>query len=339
MVDTNLRTGSVPHHREAVAYVKSLLNGWCGASPGGRAAPDDASATAEAVFRLLTSREWCYLSRQRVVPYHAQATAHVEKDIRAGRPLRFYYDIGGGYHASRDPWSEAELCFDVGLGELCILAQIESFHRAVLEHYAPGVEFHLVIDNLCALLVNDIPLDATTRYVARLRTLVEKRAPRARVKLLVESEHFSPSDYELPPLAPLMERLRPTVNASVIENVARFLGRPCGMEEALERLARYRAVTGVSEEHLESLIDGVHMTQRATPTTLCFRPFEGGDARIQTGEVALTTSNSGGVRPVLLTSRNRFDYRCHTLRLPEILPEPIEHVTFAERVSRDTIAS
>jgi len=321
-----------------VAYVRGLMHA-LRPEPHGPNGTAARQSLAEPIFRLLTSRPFCYLSRSRVAMYRDAVLASLREDLQAGRPLRFFYDIGGGYHASRDPWEEGHLSFDAGLGELCILAQIATFHRRVREHYAPGVEFHLVIDNLCALVVNDIPLASTTAYCRRLRSLIQNTGMNSIVSLVVESEHFDPSQYGIAEAPPLSRDVSRSLKPSDVENVARFLGRPCGEAEAVQRMAKYRVGTAVSEEHLGLLIDGVHMTQRASPTTLCFRPFEGADVRIQAGEVALTNGRSRGVRPVLLTSRNRHDYHCHSLRLPGILPQPIEAVTVAVSNIRDALTT
>ena len=116
------------------------------ARPGGGGG-GTAREIAHAVFGVLTSREFCYLSKSRVAVYYEATVARLRRDIEQGRPLQFYYDIGGGCHASLDPQGRRGLGFDVGLGELCILCQIAAFHGRVLEYYAEGVEFHLVIDS------------------------------------------------------------------------------------------------------------------------------------------------------------------------------------------------
>jgi hypothetical protein len=88
--------------------------------------------------------------------------------VRRNDPIRFFYDIGGGYHATTRP-GEEDLLFDVGLAELLVLSQVADFASRIAEIYHAGVRFSLVIDNLCANLVNDIPLAKTLQYCAALR--------------------------------------------------------------------------------------------------------------------------------------------------------------------------
>jgi len=75
------------------------------------------------------------------------------------------------------------------------------------------------------------------------------------------------------------------------------------------------------------------MTQRATPDTLGFRPFPGGDSRTQCGEVVMVLNHKRQLHPTLLTSRNRDQYRFTTLQFPTVLPPAIDSIRFAERVS------
>jgi hypothetical protein len=112
-------------------------------------------------------------------------------------------------------------------------------------------------------------------------------------------------------------------------NVERFLGRLCDEAEALDRCIRYREVCAASEHLLTPLINGVHMTQRATATTLCFRPFPGGDSRIQSGEVALRSGSGPQLGPILLTSANVDEYLCYRDKPMHVLPSLVDHVTYA----------
>jgi hypothetical protein len=91
--------------------------------------------------------------------------------------------------------ASAEPSFDVGLGELFVLHQIASFSRRVRGVYPPGVRFHIVIDNLCALLVNDIPAARTEAYCASFRELIEATVTSEVVRLIVEAEHFTIADF------------------------------------------------------------------------------------------------------------------------------------------------
>jgi hypothetical protein len=165
-----------------------------------------------------------------------------------------------------------------------ILRQIRSFVSQVRQLYAPGAVFTLVIDNMCAALINDIPLEHTKSYAQKLRSLIRETDMDGLVSLLVESEQFTEADFARMRLAAAPPSTA-DVSTKQHENVERFLGRRCDRTEAAERTRMYSEVTTASEKLLNTLIDSVHMTQRASATTICFRPFPGGDSRIQAGEV------------------------------------------------------
>lgn len=298
------------------------------AEPAGRSG----ACTADSVFDVLSDRDYCYLSRSRAAPYRSSAVAWIEGAIQKGEPIDIWYDLGAGYHASIEPGTR-EPSFDVGLGELFVLRQIASFARRVRSLYPPGVKFHIVIDNLCALLINDIPVARTEAYCARFRKLIELTVTSGMVDLLVESEQFRVTDFRGLDQEPAVDVF--AVDAKAHDNVARFLGRVCSRSEAAVRLLRYRDVIAESERLLNHLIHGIHMTQRATTDTMCFRPFPGADSRIQCGEVALGTNVKGRLCPFLLTSQNIAVYRCQRARVPGILPPVIGEITYAERVTSD----
>ena len=283
------------------------------------------------VLDVLTSRNYCYLSKSKVAGYRDSILGLVGDALRRGEPIRFYYDIGGGYHASVRP-EKARICFDVGLGELFVLSQIASFSRRVGRIYPVGVRFSLVIDNMCALLVNDVPLTKTREYCDVLRGLIRDVGMQEIVDVLVEAEHFSIHDFDRP--KPEFAERRVSLTRQQHENVERFLGRPCDEAEAVERFLRYQDVIEISDRLLATLIFGVHMTQRATPATICFRAFPGGDCRIQSGEIALARNNNRKLYPLLLSSHNVGEYACRRYQFPELLPAVISHVTYAERAPK-----
>jgi hypothetical protein len=322
---------SAPH--SAWREVETLLRQWMTLFPPDRspAIRTNGPATPETVFERLTAREFCYLGKSRVEPYRRPILAHLESAIRNEEPIDFSYDLGAGYHASLEP-GRREPSFDVGLGELCVLGQIARFARSVASVHAPGVRFHIVIDNLCAWLVNDIPLERTASYCAQFRNLIQATGMAELVTLIVESEHFGVADFRGSSglAAPDEED---ALDAHTLENVARFLGRPCAPREAMARIRRYRDVIPESERLLETVIRGVHMTQRASPETLCFRPFPGADSRIQCGEVALRRNVKGRLVPFLLTSQNLASHRCERAGFPSILPAPIGAITWAEMLA------
>jgi hypothetical protein len=310
-------------------YVEALMSGFrASASTGAPGASADKAP--EAVLDLLTNRDFCYLSKSKVSGYRESVLALVREAVSRGEPIRFYYDIGGGYHASIRP--EEGLSFAVGLGELFVLSQISSFSRRAGRIYPSGIKFSLVIDNVCALLVNDVPLAKTREYCEDLRRLIGEVGMQELVDVLVEGEHYSVGDFDLP--KPGNAERRVPLTRQEHDNVERFLGRPCDEDEAVERFLRYQDVIEVSDRLLARLIPGVHMTQRATPTTICFRAFPGADSRIQSGEIALGRNGDHKLHPFLLSSHNVGEYVLQRHRFPGLLPGVIPHVTYAERVPR-----
>jgi len=314
------------------AYLEAVMAALSASSP--TSAEDGAvEEVSNKIFDVLTAREFCYLSKIRVVSYRESVLALIREMVHAAAPVRFYYDLGAGYHATTHP-GEEELCFDVGLAELLVLHQIRNFSARVRALYPPGVRFSIVIDNMAALLINDIDTAKTLRYCREFRDLIRHLGLETTVDLLVESEHFSVADFDR---LGSSSAFRPGDSIALTRqqhaNIERFLGRPCDQVEAIERAARYQVVIETSERLLDRLIHGVHMTQRATDTTICFRPFPGGDSRIQCGEVALTRNAKGTFCPMLLTSHKVKDFSSRRYRFPGLLPPMISHVTYAERIN------
>lgn len=267
-------------------------------------------ATALQVFELMTHRDFCYLSKSRVEAYRNDVLSQIGAAIRCDAPILLYLDLGGGYHASIEPEGE-ELCFKPGLGELLVLLQAVRLSARVRAVYAPGIRFALVIDNLCALQVNDISVSQTEGYCANYRRMIATLELESWVDLLVESENFSPWQY--PPMNAGLIANFTAVTPAEHGNIERFLGRACSADEAAERKARYSHFGACSERFLGSLITGVHLTQRASSTTLCFRAFPGSDCRIQAGQVAMQSIEGGGLKPFLLTSRNAHNWYCENI--------------------------
>jgi hypothetical protein len=155
----------------------------------------------------------------------------------------------------------------------------------------------------------------TTSYCGRLRTLIAQLDMGKIVDVLVESERISLDEFA---------RAAGTTAAAVLSHdVTSRLA-------SAERIRLYEAVTSASERLLGGLIDGVRLAQRATPTTLSFRPFPGGDSRIQSGEVALLAPVQGGVRPLLLTSRNANQYVRMVDTRYAFLPPAISRIIYAK---------
>jgi hypothetical protein len=329
------RRAATHGHGERDAAIASFLQKVMldiSSSPNGSVDALRRQAVPGRVFDILTSRDFCYLSKSRVAAYREHILRLIAGAVHASEPIPFFYDLGGGYHAATSPGKD-HLSFDVGLAELLVLRQVSSFAAKVRHVYVPGVTFTIVIDNVAALLINDIPIEKTVRYCERFRELIRQAGMSVPVDVLVESEHFTAADLQHLIDADAGRWSRPQVlTRQQHANVERFLGRVCSAEEALERAARYQPVIEASERLLERLISGVHATQRASDTTICFRPFRGGDSRIQSGEVVLTRNTRGTLHPILLTSQKTARYSLSRHRFPELLPPVIPHVTYAGHV-------
>jgi len=288
-----------------------------------------ATGTPDHVFDILSGRQFSYLGRTKSAPYRQPIVDAVGNAMHQQMPIPFYYDIGGGYHAV--PQLDSALSFDVGLAELFILHQTTLFSNAIRSVYAPGVRFSLVVDNLCALISNDIPIEKTTEYCRQLRVLIDDLRLAPFIDVLVESEHTSVTDFVRSLAARSPSSCSTELTVQQYNNVERFLGRRCDGDEAAKRALHYKQIFAVSEHFLAPLITGIHMTQRATMSTMGFRPFPGGDSRIQCGEVVLTRNNKGKLVPALMT--NVKAYACRRLHFPHVLPPMIPYVTFAEQIT------
>jgi len=322
------------------AELRAFADEVMGAFRSAAAAPTRAATgrtPADQVFELLTHRRFSYLGQTKAAPYRAGVLPRLAADVAAGRPVRFYFDIGPGYHASLDP-ERLGISFEVGLAELLALRQVALFDAAVRAVHPPGVRFSLVVDNVCGLYTNGVPLDESRGYATHLRALIGEVGLAPTVDVLLESE-CSPLDaYErlwaaTPPRPPVA-----VVEEDDLENVARFLGRACGVAEGAVRIERYRRAGIVTEALLaEAVADGVRLTQRATAGTLAFRSFPGGAQRMQVGEIVLGHADGAPPRPLLLTSRNRPAYAFVRVAPPAALPPSVRRLGCA-RATADVAA-
>lgn len=294
--------------------------------------PCDPAGIADELFTTLTSRQFSYMGRTQSEPYRDRTLATLRNDISKGWPARFFFDLGPGYHASLDP-AESGLVFDIGLAELLALRQIRLFNAEVRKFYAPGVRFFLVIDNLCGFYTNDVPLARSRDYVERLRLLIDQLGLGNTCEVLAESEAFSTAEYET--VLARVEASEPPAELSndEIENIARFLGRRCCAAEAAARIELYRRTAVATETLLADIVDGVRLTQRATPATLGFRSFPGGAQRIQVGEIVVAVDEAERTRPVLMTSRNRIRYDIRALEVADGLPAAIKEICYVRLLS------
>lgn len=306
------------------SYLLDVAEDFCARDRRPASARDERPQTiVDDVFALLTHREFTYLSKARAKPYRAVIVGQLIRDVTAGRPLRFYYDIGGGYRAGTDS-RRRTLSFSPGLGELLALRQITRFDHQVRAVYPPGARFWLVVDDICAHLVNDIALHQTAVYCRELRGMIRTLQLESKIEVLVESEHFSSEDYSVE----TREAATEVPSSAAVENVARFLGRECDVPEAMERIARYRVVSDQTERRLQSKVDGVRLTQRATASTFGFRAFPGSDSRLQSGDVILTYRHHDRIEPRLITSQSAWAPRVHPLDVSDLLPLPGKQVGY-----------
>jgi len=314
--------------RQLSSYLLDVVSSFTQDATSTSSSNGDAKQIASDIFHILTGRNYSHLSRGKAEQYREVITRCIEEDVLSDRPATFFYDLGPGYHASLYP-EQMDLSFEAGLSELFALYQISEFARDVSEIYPKGVQFSIIIDNLCALATNDIPTDKTEHYCAELRSLIRETGTQSYINVLAESELFDEAEYPRVELTDIADTEK-TLSEDQVENVSRFVGRRCGASEAQARINNYARATEVTESNLAGVVTGVRLTQRATDSTFGFRSYPGGDSRIQAGEIAITHNKKGALRPVLLTSRNIEGYDQYRFELPDGAPESLQHITYVK---------
>jgi len=286
----------------------------------------------QAVFSILASRDYSYLSRTNSAKYKAQALSAIKKAMQKNEPIPFYYDIGPGYHAAIDSsWEQGRISSEIGLGELLLLGQVDRFSRQVASIYSPGARFSLIIDNICANLINDMPISITEAYSQRLESMISSLGLDETVSIIAESRIFDINRFYKALESQGKDSDHCSMTGKQKCNVERFLGKACSDEEAIARMKRYQQVIQVSEDMLYPLVSGgIHMTQRATESTICFRAFPGSDSRIQCGQVSLEIGEQAMVKPFLLTSSNYSRYSCFALENQGQLPQEVRSYIVAK---------
>lgn len=250
------------------------------------------------LVRILLHRTFNHQSRGRLQQILPAIRSTIETKVTHGLPITFFLLYNGGYRASPFPDRQG-LIFQPDQTELLLLLQISLLQQKIEEIHPPGIEFSIVVNNGVAWWVNDIPLEATETYVARLRNLIRACGASHRVQLFVQSEmpgfRFDcdfPAIHSAAPLNP--------ADHSIVE---RFLGRSCSEQEARERFARYTPAESRWAEQLAPVLkekDAIPLRQVAHPEMLSFRPFPGGAIRAQNGTVGFVEQN-GELVPRLLT--------------------------------------
>lgn len=287
--------------RPVARYLAGVMNDFAApAAPRARAV-QPWPASAGQVLAIMGERRFTHLSRTQAEAYRAMVLPRLQADLDAGRPLRFCWDLGPGYHASLRADFRG-LRFAPGLGELLALRQVRRFAQAVQALHAPGVHFDLVIDDLCAWVANDVEPGLTAGYLERLDALVRAVGLQGQVSVLAESALESADAYrrafEREPARPWPEVLGPAER----DNVSRFVGRACSGAAARAHIERYERAQAVSGRLMAQHLQGVRLTQRASAQCWGFRSFPGGAGRLQCGEVDLVLVDGAHPRPQLITS-------------------------------------
>jgi hypothetical protein len=281
------------------------------------------------LFETLASREFCSLSLGRVAPFREMVVASVKRALHRGEPIHFYYGLGGGYATSFRSGA-AQRVSDVGFGELLLLRQVMQLSGRVREFYPVGIRFSLVIDNLGAYLLEDVPVPETLAYCRNLRRLIDDLGLPSWTDMIVTSEYFSVSDFA----AAWPEGVGAPSLATLTNKAAgREPARRDGAADA-ECARCVHAARQASKQLLAPMIRGVHLTEQTTEGSLGFRPFAGGDSSTERGEVVLTRTGQTAVGPLRLTEANHGQYAVERYRVPGVLPASIAEVGYAERVSR-----
>jgi len=301
-----------------------------GVTPMARLTSTGMALLPDRLFETLASREFCALSLGRVAGCRDRVVAGVKRALHRVEPIHFYYDLGGGYATSFRSGA-ARPVSDVGLAELLLLHQVTQLSARVRQFYPVGIRFSLVIDNLSAFLVDDVPLSETALYCRSLRRLVDDLSLPTLIDLIVTSEYFSVSDFAeawpcgagVPDIAALMNRSQRIASGELVGGHDAAEGEcACGVHTARQ----------AAESLLAPMIRGVRLTERATTGSLGFRPFPGGEATGERSEVVLTRGRRTALAPMQLTAANLADYRVERHGVAGILPSTVVEVGYAERV-------
>jgi hypothetical protein len=321
------RTATTPDATALRQYLETLLGEPAG--PGlARLTATGIALLPDRLFETLASREFCSLSLGRVTGCRDAVVASVKRALHRVEPIHFYYDLGGGYSTSFRSGS-ARPVTEVGLGELLLLRQVIQLAARVRQFYPVGIRFSLVIDNLSAFLVEDVPLTDTLAYCRNLRRLIDDLGLPAMTDLIVTAECFSVPDFAgawprgagVPDIAALANRSPAAATVSRDETTDD------------EHARRMQAAQQAAERLLAPMIRGVHLSERAATGPLGFRPFPGGEASCEPGEIVLTRAGRSGLAPMRLTAANHAEYRVERHALAGLVPSTIIPVGYAERVT------
>lgn len=260
---------------------------------------NDLQMLASSIINVILSKDFNYQSKNRIAHLVGSAQEGIIRQIKKGSPLEFYLDYGGGYHAAADPSFNFGLTFHPSIAEILLVYQIVKFERKICGIYAPGVVFYIVLDDITANYVNEIPVILTEGYIKGFRALLSDMGLSDRIKILAQSETsvFSQKISRMPRPLPVS-----SLTQAEHENVQRFLGRVCSTEEAQERAGRYLLAESVWEPELRQITSiGIRFLQRASEDYFSFRSFPGGATRAQCGQMGFSF-RGGKVVPTLVTT-------------------------------------
>lgn len=284
-------------------YIVGILNYIYESSNGGMSC-SQRTGRAEDIFNIIVSKEFNYQSKKHILHKKESAVKAIDRSMNLEMPIKLFFAVGGGYKAAIDSNNISSLNFALGMGEILVIYQIARLEQQIRKIYPPGILFHIVIDNGVANYVNDIPVQKTEQYAELYKEVISELGKDNAIKLVVQTESF---DW----IAESQKIKVDTVNGVSEEeynNILRFVGRKCTLEDALCLKAKYMAAMDFSAKLFSNYIgDEMWFVQHSNGGSLTFRPFPGGASRIQVGDIALKKDNDK-VAPFLISTNNFTQY-------------------------------
>ncbi len=276
---------------------------------------DRVEETVAQIIRTLLHRTFNHQSRGSQQPILPEIRRCLGAKVASGRPVVFFLLYNGGYRAAPFPGRHG-LIFTPDQTELLLLYQISLLQERISKIYPPGIKFVVVINNGVASWVNDIPIDWTELYATRFREMIGALGASSCIHLLAQSEMPGFQSNMQIPAACAPAGLTPKEH-SIVE---RFLGRPCGDDEARQRFAFYTVAEKQWADHLAPVAASeaaLLLRQVSHPAMLSFRPFPGGAIRTQNGSVGFA-ERDGCLVPKLVTSESfeRHEVKLATFATP-----------------------
>lgn len=256
---------------------------------------------ADDIYTIITSKEFNYQSKKKIEHNRGYIVSCLLKSISKNETITFYYDLGGGYHAtiSEEKLLDTEK-YSAGFGELLVIFQISKLYKKISQIYSPSIKFNIVIDNYVAYLVNEVPLELTEKYCESFKKLIKNFNMDSIIDIYMESSKSF-----------IREALNKCETNDVVPitkeeylNIRRFVDYDISYEEACRKQADYKNICKCSDELINLDIGKcVRFLQYSNSGEITFRPYPGGGARIQCGFVGCYIRDEG-VQPKLYTSKN-----------------------------------